>query len=324
MIGAMVNVMDQYLETLLMTLTQFLFVLLAAPLFSGILTRLKSMVESRKGPSIFQPYRDIWKLLHKETVFPNNSGTIFRYGPYAILGIYSLISLIVPILVPVPIFFTASADFLGGAILFSLAAFIKLAAALESGSNFMTMGAVRALSFNFLSEGTLITVFFAVSLITGTNNPYVTNSFLSSNPIQGISLEHIFATLAFLMLFFYETGKLPLESSGLMELGMIEEGMNYEYSGKLLAINRWSSHIKQYILGSILLNVFLFPWFLQSSFPWYILDIPIMFLKWILLIFIVLVIETSLAKMRLFRIQDYLATAFAFSILFLIFGVVVG
>ena len=100
--------------------------------------------------------------------------------------------------------------------------------------------------------------------------------------------------------------------------------MNYEYSGKLLAINKWSGHIKQYILGSILLNVFLFPWFLQSSFPYFLLDIPIMFLKWMLLIFIVVVIETTLAKMRLFRILDYLATAFTFSILFLAFGVLLG
>ena len=320
----MVVMLNGYVETLMMTLSQYFFVVLTAPLYSGIMTKLKAMIESRRGPSIFQPYMDIWKFMKKETLFPRGSGFFFRYGPYVIFGIYSLISLIVPRLVPVPIFFTASADFLGGAILFSLAAFIKIASALESGSNFMSLGAARTASFIFLSEGTLITVFFAVSLITQTNNPYVTNNFLSANPVQGLTLEHIFATLAFFMLFFYETGKLPLESPGLAELGMIEEGMNYEYSGKLLAINKWSGHIKQYILGSILLNVFLFPWFLQSSFPNFLLDIPIMFLKWMLLILIVVIIETTMAKMRLFRILDYLATAFTFSILFLAFGVLLG
>ncbi|MCL5803374.1 MAG: respiratory chain complex I subunit 1 family protein [Candidatus Thermoplasmatota archaeon] len=310
--------------TLIRTLTQYFFVVLMAPLFAGIIANLKAKVESRKGPSIFQPYYDLFKYMRKQVLIPDGSGLIFKYAPFILFGIYSLIALIVPIVIPEPVFFTASADFLGGAILFSLAAFVKIAAAFDSRSNFTALGAVRALSFNFLSEATLITVFFAVSLITDTNNPYITNSFLATHYLQNISLEHIFATIAFFMLFLYETGKLPLESSGLAELGMIEEGMSYEYSGKLLSISKWSGYMKQYILGAIFLNVFFIPWGLQSSFPGFLLDIPVMFLKWLLLIVIVVVIETTFAKMRLFRIQDYLATSFTFSILFLIFSVVIA
>lgn len=305
------------------TLVQYLFVVWSAPLFAGIFAKLKSMVESRKGPSIFQPYYDIFKLLKKETLRPEGSGIIFLYAPYVAFGIYSLISLIIPVLIPVPIYFTASADFLGGAILFSLAAFVKVASAMGSNSNYSALGVSRMLSFNFLSEGTLITVFFAVSLITATNNPYVTNGFLASNPIQNISIVHIFSSLAFFMLFLYETGKIPLESSGLQELGMIDEAANYEYSGKLLGISKWNSYIKQYLLGSVLLNVFIIPWGLYSTWPLFLLDIPAMILKWLFLITIVVIIETTLAKLRLFRVLDYLATAFTFSILFLIFSEVI-
>lgn len=309
--------------TLWETLVQYFFVILAAPLFSGIFSKLKSRIESKQGPSIFQPYYDIFKLLKKETVKPSGSGIIFIYAPYLIFGTYSLIALIVPVVIPDPIYFTASADFLGGAILFSLAAFVKITAAMTSNSNYSAMGVSRIVSFNFLSEGTLITVFFAVSLITATNNPYTTNHFYALNPVQNATITHIFSTLAFFMLFLYETGKIPLESEGLMELGMIEAGTNYEYSGKLLAINKWSGHIKQYLLGSILLNVFIFPWGLTAASPWFLLDIPVMLLKWLMLIAIVLVIETTLAKLRLFRVLDYLATAFTFSILFLIFSEVI-
>ncbi len=306
------------------TLLQYFFVVGLSPLFAGIFHRAKSMVESRKGPSIFQPYYDLAKLFKKETLKPAGSGIIFIYAPYVGFGIYSLISLIIPVLIPVPIYFTASADFLGGAILFSLAAFVKVAAAMGSNSNFSALGVSRMLSFNFLSEGTLITVFFAVSLITGTNNPYTTNLFLASNPLQNISIVHIFSTLAFFMLFLYETGRIPLESAGLQELGMIDEAVNYEYSGKLLAINKWNSYIKQYLLGSVLLNVFLVPWGLSAGSPWFLLDVPVMFAKWLLLIGIVIIIETTLAKLRLFRVLDYLATAFTFSILFLIFTEVIA
>lgn len=309
--------------TLSETLLQYFFVIGLSPLFAGIFHKAKSIVESKKGSSIFQPYYDLAKLLRKETLRPSGSGIIFIYAPYAAFGVYSLISLIVPVLIPDPIYFTASADFLGGAILFSLAAFIKVAAAMGSNSNYSALGVSRMLSFNFLSEGTLITVFLAVSLITATNNPYTTNHFLASNPIQNLSIVHIFSTLAFFMLFLYETGKIPLESEGLMELGMIDSAANYEYSGKLLAINKWNGYIKQYLLGSVLLNVFFVPWWLTASSPWFLLDIPVMFGKWLLLIGIVIVVETTLAKLRLFRVLDYLATAFTFSILFLIFTEVI-
>lgn len=309
--------------TLAETLTQYLFVVLSAPLYAGILAKFKAMVESRRGPSILQPYYDIWKLLRKVTIIPQGSGVFFRYVPYVLFGIYSLITLIIPVLIPVPIYFTASGDFLSGAILFSLAAFLKTAAAMNSGSNYVALGVSRSMSFNFLSEGTLITVFIAVSLLTATNNPYTTNAFLATHALENLSLAHIFSTLAFFMLFFYETGKIPLESSGLQELGMIDEGLNYEYSGKLLAISKWSSYIKQYLLGSVLLNVFLVPWGLFSTAPYFLIDIPVMIGKWLLLILIVLIVETTLAKLRLFRVMDYLATAFTFSILFLIFAEVI-
>jgi len=309
--------------TLVETLTQYFFVVLSAPFFGGILAKFKSMVESRRGPSIFQPYYDLWKLFHKVTIIPSGSGLLFKYVPYILFGIYSLIAIMIPVVIPVPIFFTASGDFLGGAILFSLAAFLKNAAAKDSGSNYAALGVSRSMSFNFLSEGTLITVFFAVSLLTGTNNPYITSAFLISHPLENLSLPHIFSALAFFMLFLYETGKIPIESSGLQELGMIDEGMNYEYSGKLLAIVKWSSYIKQYLLGSVLLNVFLVPWGLFSSSPYFLINPFVMIAKWLLLIFIVLVVETTLAKIRLFRVMDYLAAAFTFSILFLILSEVI-
>lgn len=303
------------------TVIQLLGVIILSPLIVGIYASLKSKIELKRGPSLFQPYYDIIKLLRKETVVSKNSGFVFVIVPYVVFGIYCLISLVIPVIIAAPIYFTATVDFLGGALLFALAAFLKYLAAMDSGSNFTTMSVARSVSFNYLSEATLITVFFSVALITGTNNPYITNNFIITHPSSYLDLDHVFAIVAFFMLFIFESGRIPVESSGLMELGMIEDGLNYEYSGKLLAILKWGSYMKQFLLGSVFINVFLIPWGLFTSFPSSIIDLGIMFGKWLILILVLLVIETSLAKLRLFKVQDYLAVAFTFSLLFLIFSV---
>lgn len=305
------------------TLIQFFAVVLLSPLFIGISNKLKSRIESRNGPSIFQPYYNLIKLFQKESLVPSNASNIFIYIPYLTFGIYCLIAIVIPAILPQPIYFTATVDFLGGALLFGLAGFLKMIASMDSGNNFSAFGAARVASFGVFAEGTLIVVFFGVALITNTNNPYITNNFLVSSPTAYFMITHIFATIAFLMLFIFESGRLPVESTGLMEFGMIDDALYYEYSGKLLAINRWGSWIKQCLLGSILINVFLIPWGLHTGVFGALINIPVMILKWILLIILLVTIETSLAKMRLFKIQDYLSIAFLISLFFLIFGLVV-
>ncbi|AAT43414.1 formate hydrogenlyase subunit 4 [Picrophilus oshimae DSM 9789] len=303
------------------TLTQIVTVIFISPLIAGIYENLKSKVELKKGPSVFQPYYDLFKYIKKETIVPYNAGFLFIYGPYLVFAILVLISFIIPVVIPEPVYFTASADFLGGALLFSLASFIKILGSVDSGSNYSVMGAARASSFTYLGEATLITVFFAVAFITRTDNPYVTNHYLVMHPFSYLTLLHIFASVAFFMVFLFETGRIPVESEGLMELGMIDGAFNYEYSGKLLAINKWSGYMKNYLLGSVLLNVFIFPWFMFSG-RLFFLDVPVMILKWLLLMLILLFIETTLSKLRLYKVQDFLATAFTLSIAFLIVSVI--
>jgi len=306
------------------TIIQVFTVILISPLYQGIYEKFKAFVEGRLGPSVLQPYYDIFKLIKKEVVVTENSSFLFIYSPYVIFGIYLLISFVIPVVYPSPIYLTPTVDFLGGALLFSLASFLKLIGSVESGSNFVALGVSRVLSFTFLSEATLITVFFGVALITGTNNPYITLKYVSQDISHYLQLDHLFITISFFMLWLFETGKLPVESSGLSELGMIDDALLYEYSGKLLGILKWGSYIKQYLLGSVLLNVFLFPWLLQTGPLGALLDIFIMFLKWIFLISISVIINTTLAKLRLFKVQDFLAVSFLLSILSIIIVILTG
>jgi formate hydrogenlyase subunit 4 len=300
------------------TIIQVGGVFLIAPLVSGIYENIKAKTEFRMGPSIFQPYYDLAKYLRKENSFTRNSGLVYRFAPILSLSVLFVISFVIPVILPYPTMFAPMVDFLGGAMLFTLSSVILILGALSSKNNLSIMGASRSASFSALAEPTLILVFFAVAVETGTNNPYITASLVNTSSSVYLSLTHILSSVAFFMVFIFETGKLPVESSGLSEMGMIDEGRTYEYGGRNLFFIRYGSFVKQFLLGSVLLNVFIFPWFMQSGLFGAILDIPIMILKWVLLIIIVVFLEQLLAKVRLFKIADYLAISFIMSILALV------
>ena len=302
------------LQVIFESVVQVLGILFVSPLIMGIYENLKAKTEFRKGPSIFQPYYDLAKYFRKESIISRDSGFIHRNTPIMVLSIMVLLAFLIPVQ-PGYTVFAPLADFLGGAMLFTLASVLTILGALDNNSNFTAMSAGRSAIFSALAEPTLIVVFFAVAIETGTNNPYITNADLTANSYLFLSLTHILASIAFLLFFIFETGKLPVESNGLAELSMIDEGRIYEYGGRNLFFIRYSSMIKQYLLGSLLLNVFIFPWGLQAGLLGSIMDIPIMLLKWLILIILLVVLEQSIARMRIFKIADFLSLSFILSVL---------
>ncbi len=302
------------LQVIFESVVQVLGILFVSPLIMGIYENLKAKTEFRKGPSIFQPYYDLAKYFRKESIISRDSGFIHRNTPIMVLSIMVLLAFLIPVQ-PGYTVFAPLADFLGGAMLFTLASVLTILGALDNNSNFTAMSAGRSAIFSALAEPTLIVVFFAVAIETGTNNPYITNADLTANSYLFLSLTHILASIAFLLFFIFETGKLPVESNGLAELSMIDEGRIYEYGGRNLFFIRYSSMIKQYLLGSLLLNVFIFPWGLQAGLLGSIMDIPIMLLKWLILIILLVVLEQSIARIRIFKIADFLSLSFILSVL---------
>ncbi|HTX63010.1 MAG TPA: NADH-quinone oxidoreductase subunit H [Acidimicrobiales bacterium] len=305
---------------------QALTVLLLAPLVAGIAARGKAWTESRSGPSIFQPYYDLRKYLRKETLLPTGSSPVFVLAPFVAFGTYLVIAVVVPIITPYPLPFASTVDFLGGGLLFGLAGVVTLLAALDSGSNYAALGASRTVSFAAFAEPTLIIVFFAVAVITGTNNPYVTNNLLASSTSAYLAPTHLLVTAAFFLLLLVETGKLPVESAGLMEFGMLEDGRVFEHSGRLLGLFRWNGWMKQFLLYSVFLNVFLLPWGMFSA-PTVIGavgNIGVLLLKLLLLVGVIVLVEATVAKVRLFKIQDFLALSFSLAVLSVFVFVVLG
>lgn len=310
----------------LVSVLQALTVLLLAPFVAGASARVKAWTESRRGPSVLQPYRDLRKYLRKETLVPEGASRLFLWAPAVAFGTYLLIAVVIPIITPYPIPFAPTVDFLGGGLLFGLAGTLTLLAALDAGSNYTALGASRTVSFAALAEPTLIMVFFAVAVITGTNNPYVTNNLLASSAAAYLSPTHLLVTAAFFLLLLAETGKLPVESAGLMELGMLEEGRTFENSGPILGLARWNGWLKQFLLYSVFLNVFLFPWGMVAapSVLGALENVAILVGKLLLLVAVVGLLEATVAKVRLFKIRDFLALSFSLAVLSVFVFAVLG
>lgn len=316
--------MDWTLDAI--NLLQAITVLLLAPLLAGVYARGRAWLESRRGPSIFQPYYDLAKYLRKETVVPNGASWLFVAAPILAFGTYLVISVVVPIITPYPIPTAPLVDLLGGGLLFGLAGLLTLLAAMDSGSNYAALGSSRAVSFAALGEPTLIMVFFAVAVISGTNNPYVTNNLLATSTSWYLAPTHLLAMAAFFLLILAETGKLPVESSGLMEFGMIDDGRIYEHSGRLLGLFRWNGWLKQFILLSVFVNVFAIPWGMVQAvtLAGALENIALVFGKLLLVIGVLVLMESALAKVRLFKIKDFLALSFSLAILSVVAFAVLG
>jgi formate hydrogenlyase subunit 4 len=278
------------------------------------------------GPPILQPYYDLAKLLRKETLVPDGSSRLFLLAPFVAFGAYLVISVVVPIITPYPLPYASTVDFLGGGLLFGLAGLVTLLAALAAGSNYTALGASRTASFSALGEPTLIVVFFGVAVITGTNNPYVTNNLLASSISSYLSPTHLLVVAAFFLLLLAETGKLPVESSGLMEFGMLEDGRTFGHSGRLLGLFRWNGWMKQFLLYSVFVNVFALPWGMSDAVTLVGAgeNIVLLLAKLLLVVGVVAGVEATLAKVRLFKIRDFLALSFSLAILSLFVFAVVG
>ena len=75
---------------------QLLLLLLVAPLLSGIIRTMKARLQTRRGPGILQPYRDLFKLLHKGMVIPDTASWIFSAAPYMVFVTATLVGLMIP------------------------------------------------------------------------------------------------------------------------------------------------------------------------------------------------------------------------------------
>lgn len=297
---------------------QVLTVALLSPLVTGFISKVEAWLQSRRGPSILQPYRDLAKLARKGMTVPETANWPYFAGPVVAVAAYLTVPLLIPVLTGYPLPLATMGDVLGGAFLLTLAGVAVATAATDSGAPYPGLGSSRAMTFGALAEPTLIFVFFTIALLTRADNPYVLNHALQQSAAQEFRAGHALATAAFFMMLLLETGRIPIESSsGTLEFGMIDDARTLEHSGPLFGLLRWGTSMKQFILYTVFLNVLLVPWGVaaDSSPGSVLLSLLLLLGKMGALALVIVVIESIFAKLRLFRITEFMGAGFILAVL---------
>jgi formate hydrogenlyase subunit 4 len=294
-------------------LLQIAVVLFCAPLLRGMINRMKAIVQSKRGPSIWQPYRDLWKWLHKGSVTSEHATWVYHAAPVFTFITPLIVAMLIPVLTGYPLPYAFIGDMLAGGFILSLGGFFTSLAAMDTASTFGGMGSSRARVVSFLAEPVVILVLFTVALIAQATIPFVVNQTLISadylyNP------AHWLLAAALFMVILAEAGRIPVDNpSSSFELSMIEASRTLEYSGQELALMEWGGSMRFFVLLTILLNVLTVPWGLASQTNTTLLAvlwaIATLMIKMVVICAIITVIESSLAKWRFFRIPEFLGAA---------------
>ncbi|HEX6212549.1 MAG TPA: NADH-quinone oxidoreductase subunit H [Methylomirabilota bacterium] len=300
---------------IVLAVLQVLLVAAGGPLLVGALRTLKARLVGRRGPRVLQPYSDLVKLLRKEAVVSTTTSWIFRVTPYVLFATMVVAALIVPLLLARPVL-----DFAGLVLLmylFVLGTFFLALAGLDAGSAFGGMGSSREVAVAALAEPTIMVAILALALRAETTSLGGIVERLAREPLLAANPGHLLAFSALFIVMLAETGRLPVDNPAThLELTMIHEAMVLEYSGHYLALVEWASSMKLFLFLTLLANLFL-PWGMPAAAGplTILLGLVVLAVKLAVLTVALAVVETTVAKLRLFRVPELLAGSFALALL---------
>jgi len=299
----------------LVQLLQGLLAAALAPLVMGWLNQCRAWLQNRTAPSLLQPYRVLLKLLRKEVVLAVNASWLFRLAPYVVFACMILAGSIVP-LVATGLPFALAADVIALVGLFALARVFMALAAMDVGTAFGSLGSRREMLIAALAEPALLMVFFTPALISqSTALTTIVDQF--SNGALQLYPSMAFAAIAFVMVLLAENARIPVDNpSTHLELTMVHEAMILEYSGRHLALMDWAHALKLTVYMAIGIALFL-PWGIAHpqnwrGLPWALVALAA---KLALLGAGLALLETLAAKMRIFKVPEFLGMAFMLAVL---------
>src|SRR5579871_175845 len=304
----------------ILQVAQVLTTLLFAPLLQGVILQFEERVQRGQGPGVFQPYRDLWKLFHKQIVVPDTASWLYWAAPIVAFTTTLTVPILIPVLTNYPLPLSDMGDILGGGLILTLGSFMITLAGLDTRSAYGGIGSSRAVMVTILAEPTLILVFVGITLLAKAMLPFVVNHLLVAQPSVYWSPAHLFLVFAFFILLLVETDRLPIHSSTHIEVYMIDEARILEYSGPLLALLKWASAMKQFILYTIFCNVLLIPWGLSikgTAFGALAAAVGLV-VKFTLVAGAVVFVETAQSRLRFYRYQEPLAASFLLAVLAII------
>jgi len=312
------------LEGTLAQMAAMLVALAGAPLLVGWVNMCRAWLQNRSAPPLTQPFRTLHKLFWKESVMAHGATPMYRIAPYVVFACMLLASMIIPTLsTNLPLAPAADAIALVG--LFALARLFISLAAMDIGTAFGTLGARREMLVGFLAEPAFLMVLFTASLISNSTSLATIVATLAHRELT-ILPSLAFAGVAFTMVSLAENARIPVDNPAThLELTMIHEALLLEYSGRHLALLEWASALKLFAYSCAGLALF-FPWGVAQANDRValLLALPVLAAKLAAGGFALAVIETILAKMRIFRVPEFLATAFLLGVLALLVHLLLG
>ncbi len=296
--------------------SQMALVLLLAPVLTGFVRKVQARLLRRRGPSIFQPYRDLLRLLRKEVVLAENASWLFRAAPYLIFAATWVAAALVPTFAT-GLLFSWTADLIAIIALLGSARFFLALAGMDVGTSFGGIGASREVMIASLAEPAMLLIVFTLALVAGSTQLSTVAAFMAS-PEVGLRVSLGMSLIALIIVAIAENARIPVDNpSTHLELTMVHEAMVLEYSGRHLAMIELAASLKLLLYMSLIACVFM-PWGLataEAGIRGYAVGIAVYVAKLAASGILLGIFEVSTAKMRVFRVPEFLGAALMLGLL---------
>jgi len=294
---------------------QMLLVLALAPLLLGFTRKVKARLLARQGPPVIQPYRDLVRLVRKEAVLAENASWLFRSAPYLIFAATWVAAALIPTFAT-GLYFSWSADLIAITALIGSARFFLALAGMDVGTSFGGLGSSREMLFASLAEPAMIMIVFTVALVAGSTQLSTIADFMLAH--GGLRVSLALALIALIIVAIAENARIPVDNPAThLELTMVHEAMVLEYSGRHLALIELAAALKLLLYVSLIACIFV-PWGIaagESGLEAYGIGTAAYVAKLAVGGFLLVVFETSIAKMRVFRVPEFLGAALMLGLL---------
>jgi formate hydrogenlyase subunit 4 len=280
----------------------------AAPLGVGIINKLKAKLQRRNGASIFQPYRNLRKLFHKDEVISRDASWIFRVAPFIIFGATMVVAASIPLFSTM--LHAPTSDLLMVVYMLGLGTFFLALAGMDTGSAFGGFGSSREMTISSIAEGSLVLSVLSLVVLRGTTNLTAIAGGITADYAKFL-VPILLSLVGFMVVLLAETKRYPFDNPEThLELTMVHEAMLLEYSGKRLALMEWAAYAKLFVFSALAANLF-FPVGIARGASWSAIGIGVaVLLGKVLAIYCgIAVLESSIAKFRFFRLHHILFAA---------------
>ncbi len=289
---------------------QMALVLLLAPLLTGVVRKVKARLQRRRGPSVFQPYRDLRRLLGKEVVLAENASWLFRVAPYMVFALTWVAAALVPTFAT-GLIFSWSGDLIVIIALLGSARFMLALAGMDIGTSFGGIGSSREVMIASIAEPAMMMIVLSLAIIAGSTQLSTISAFMASSA-AGLRVSLALALVAFVIVALAENARIPVDNPAThLELTMVHEAMVLEYSGRHLAMIELAASLKLLLYISAIGCIFL-PFGLADGFG---LGLVTYLAKLAVAGVMLGTFETSIAKMRVFRVPNFLGAALMLGLL---------